>query len=74
MAARLQKRKVANILRVTPEIVATANPGCAMQMAAGLRETGSEIAIKHVVELLDESYAAYKPSMRPVPASASSSV
>jgi len=76
MAARLQKRKVANILRVTPEIVATANPGCAMQMAAGLRETetGSAIAIKHVVELLDESYAAYKPSMRPEPASASSSV
>jgi glycolate oxidase iron-sulfur subunit len=74
MAARLQKRKVANILRVTPEIVATANPGCAMQMAAGLHETGSEITIKHVVELLDESYAAYKPSMRPEPVSASSSV
>lgn len=74
MAARLQKRKVANILRVTPEIVATANPGCAMQMAAGLRDAGAAIAIKHVVELLDESYAAYKPSMRPEPVRASSSV
>jgi len=74
MAERLQKRKVANIMRVTPEIVVTANPGCAMQMAAGLREAGAEIAIKHVVEMLDEAYTAYKPSIRPEPASASSSV
>ena len=74
MAERLQKRKVANIMRVTPEIVVTANPGCAMQMAAGLREAGAEIAIKHVVEMLDEAYAAYSPSILPEPASASSSV
>ena len=74
MAERLQKRKVANIMRVTPEIVVTANPGCAMQMAAGLRAAGAEITIKHVVEMLDEAYAAYSPAMRPEPASASSSV
>jgi glycolate oxidase iron-sulfur subunit len=74
MAERLQKRKVTNIMRVTPEIVVTANPGCAMQMAAGLREAGAQIAIKHVVEMLDEAYAAYRPSIRPEPASAVSSV
>ncbi len=74
MAERLQRRKVANIMRVTPEIVVTANPGCAMQMAAGLREAGAEISIKHVVEMLDEAYAAYSPAIRPEPANASSSV
>jgi glycolate oxidase iron-sulfur subunit len=74
MAQRLQKRKVANIMIVEPDVVVTANPGCALQVAAGLREAGAERPVKHIVELLDESYAAYKPSMRPEPASASSSV
>jgi len=74
MADRLQKRKISNIMRVTPDVVVTANPGCAMQMAAGLREAGAEIVIKHVVEMLDEAYAAYSPSMRPELANASSSV
>lgn len=74
MARRLQARKVERIKSVDPEIVVTANPGCALQISAGLRESGKEIAVKHIVELLDESYAAYKPSMRPEPASASSSV
>ena len=74
MARRLQQRKVERIKSVDPEIVVTANPGCALQITAGLRESGKDIAVKHIVELLDESYAAYKPSMRPEPASAASSV
>ncbi|MBV8423714.1 MAG: 4Fe-4S ferredoxin [Candidatus Eremiobacteraeota bacterium] len=73
MASRLQTRKVANILQVAPDVVATANPGCALQVAAGLRDAGKATPVKHVVELLDESYRAYKPSMREEPASASSS-
>jgi glycolate oxidase iron-sulfur subunit len=74
MAGRLQARKIEKILSVDPEVVVTANPGCALQIAAGLRETGKPITVKHIVEILDESYAAYKPSMRPEFASASSSV
>lgn len=73
MARRLQARKVANILHVAPDVVVTANPGCALQVASGLRDAGKETPVKHVVELLDESYRAYKPSMREEPASASSS-
>ena len=74
MAARLGSRKVKNILAVEPEIVVTTNPGCTLQMASGLRDAGSGIQVKHVVELLDEAYAAYKPSMRSEPSRASSSV
>jgi len=56
MAQRLQRRKVDHILEVAPEIVATANPGCALQLRNGLDRTGVEhVAVKHVVELLDES-------------------
>jgi glycolate oxidase iron-sulfur subunit len=74
MAERLQRRKVANVLAETPEIVATANPGCALQLTNGLREAGSSVKVKHVVELLDEAYAAYKPTSRASSAKAASTL
>lgn len=59
MAQRLQRRKVEHVLEVAPEIVATANPGCALQLRNGLdRANGSAVAVKHVVQLLDESLSA----------------
>lgn len=39
-----------------PRVVATGNPGCLMQIGAGLRAAGLDIAVAHPVELLDESY------------------
>jgi glycolate oxidase iron-sulfur subunit len=56
MSARLARRKVDAIVRSGASIVATANPGCAMQIAAGLRETRYSASVKHVVELLDDAY------------------
>ncbi|HTV74200.1 MAG TPA: (Fe-S)-binding protein, partial [Candidatus Acidoferrales bacterium] len=64
MAGRLQERKVRNILAVEPQIVATANPGCALQVAGGLEKAGRTIAVRHVIDLLDEAYAAYSPTNR----------
>ena len=57
MAGRLQARKVARILEVSPTIVATANPGCALQLVNGLARADESIAVNHIVELLDRSYA-----------------
>lgn len=62
MSARLRKRKIENILGADPSIVATANPGCALQVAAGLNEAGRPLEVRHVVELLDKSYANYRAS------------
>ena len=59
MARRLGERKAQNVADTDAEIVATANPGCALQMAAHLREKNNSITVKHVIELLDESYANY---------------
>jgi glycolate oxidase iron-sulfur subunit len=39
-----------------PDIVATGNPGCLMQIGAGLRAAGLRVRVVHPVELLDESY------------------
>jgi glycolate oxidase iron-sulfur subunit len=59
MAQRLARRKTERILEVEPNVVATANPGCALQMRNGLDRAGAaRIAVKHVIELLDESLRA----------------
>jgi glycolate oxidase iron-sulfur subunit len=42
--------------RPVPEVVATGNPGCLMQIGAGVRAAGLPIRVVHPVELLDESY------------------
>jgi glycolate oxidase iron-sulfur subunit len=41
-----------------PEVVATGNPGCLMQIGGGLLAAGLPIRVAHPVELLDWSYAA----------------
>ena len=49
-------RKLENIAAAAPEIVATGNPGCLMQIGAGLLRAGSPIIAVHPIELLDRSY------------------
>jgi glycolate oxidase iron-sulfur subunit len=50
-------RKLAHIAAANPDVVATGNPGCMMQIGAGLVRSGSRTPVLHPVELLDESYA-----------------
>ncbi len=64
MSDRLAARKIENVLATEPTIVATANPGCALTLANGLRAAGKQVEVKHVVQLLDASYAAYNPTSR----------
>lgn len=58
MAHDLQTRKIENITATGAHIIATANPGCAMQVAAGLRAAGIDAQVKHIVEILDDAYNA----------------
>jgi glycolate oxidase iron-sulfur subunit len=58
MSRAVLERKIAAIVAVAPDLVATGNPGCTMQIGAGLRAAGSRIGVVHPVELLDASYAA----------------
>lgn len=50
--------KVERILADPPDVLTTANPGCVMQLGAGLRAAGARIPVRHPVELLDDSYRA----------------
>ncbi|MDB5394859.1 MAG: protein of unknown function cysteine-rich region domain protein [Rhodospirillales bacterium] len=48
IAERLRARKLSNIARLNPDIVATGNIGCITQLAGGMR-----VPVIHTVELLD---------------------
>jgi glycolate oxidase iron-sulfur subunit len=49
--------KLANIAESGASYVATGNPGCLMQIGAGLLRSGSRARAIHPVDLLDASYA-----------------
>lgn len=55
MSASVLAPKLDALIDVDPEIVATANPGCAMQLAAGLASRGSAARVVHPIELLEEA-------------------
>jgi glycolate oxidase iron-sulfur subunit len=57
IAAELQKQKVQRILAAKPDIVVSANPGCILQVAAGLREAGSSVPVVHLARFLDDPAA-----------------
>ena len=40
------------------EIVATANPGCVLQLQYGARRDSLPVEVRYVTDLLDEAYAA----------------
>ena len=50
--------KVASLAQARPQVVATGNPGCLMQLGAGLAAAGVPAMVRHPIELLDESYRA----------------
>jgi glycolate oxidase iron-sulfur subunit len=54
-ARALGDRKVAHIDAAQPDVVATANPGCTLQMAAAARRQGRTLTIRHPIELVDAS-------------------
>jgi glycolate oxidase iron-sulfur subunit len=50
--------KLDTLAEARPQVVATGNPGCLMQLGAGLAAAGIPAIARHPVELLDESYGA----------------
>jgi glycolate oxidase iron-sulfur subunit len=56
MAMEILERKMAAVNVVDPDVIATANPGCMIQLRAGAKLHGRSQHVVHVVELLDEAY------------------
>jgi glycolate oxidase iron-sulfur subunit len=57
VAGELQRQKVQAILAARPDVVVSANPGCMLQVAAGLRAAGSDVPVVHLMRFLDDPSA-----------------
>ena len=51
----LGRRKAQNLLDTEADAIASANPGCTLQIATYLREQGRPLPVHHPVELVDRS-------------------
>jgi glycolate oxidase iron-sulfur subunit len=66
MAEEILSSKMRNVNSVSPEQIASSNPGCMIQLAAGTKLHGKgKLAanpqpVRHIVELLDEAYKNYR--------------
>ena len=56
MADRLGQRKISHILQTQPDVIATANAGCSLQLQSQLRQQDRTIPVVHPMELLLLSY------------------
>jgi len=55
-AELLLRRKVSHVLETGASVVATGNPGCQLQIARGLRDSGSDTRVVHPISLIAAAY------------------
>ncbi|MDF5728324.1 MAG: (Fe-S)-binding protein [Rhizonema sp. PD38] len=60
VAEELGEQKVQNLLNTGADLIASANPGCTMQITKHLKLHGKEISVMHPMELLDYSIQGVK--------------
>ncbi|MFB2816866.1 (Fe-S)-binding protein [Umezakia ovalisporum] len=60
VAEELGRQKVQNLLNTGAELIASANPGCALQITKHLQLQGKTIFVMHPMELLDYSIRGVK--------------
>ncbi len=56
MSRAVLARKLDALEAADPDVIATGNPGCLMQLQSGAREWGLRARVVHPVTLLDEAY------------------
>jgi glycolate oxidase iron-sulfur subunit len=56
MSDAILDRKMRSLAEADPDVIASGNPGCLLQLRTGVRRHGMEVPVLHPVELLDQSY------------------
>jgi glycolate oxidase iron-sulfur subunit len=56
-AAAIGARKAANVLSTAPDVLASANPGCTLQISSVLADSGRRVLAAHPIEILDAALA-----------------
>ena len=63
-ARQLGKRKLHHITDAQPDVIATANPGCTLQLLSVAAEEGTKVRVVHPIELIDEAIRAASSPVR----------
>ncbi|MFW6074983.1 MAG: (Fe-S)-binding protein, partial [Chloroflexota bacterium] len=63
MSRELRERKVDNASATGADVIVSANPGCILQLRAGLDARGDETPVEHIMSLLDRAYQAEEASV-----------
>ena len=53
MSAALGEAKIESLRQHPPDVLITSNPGCALQLRAGIKAAGLDIEVMHPVQLID---------------------
>jgi glycolate oxidase iron-sulfur subunit len=56
MSGRILEEKTDDVLSTKADVIVTANPGCQMQLASGIRSRASTMRVEHIAELLVRAY------------------
>jgi glycolate oxidase iron-sulfur subunit len=56
MSNRILQEKLDDLTATRADVVVSANPGCQMQLEAGLRARGSNMRVEHITELLASAF------------------
>jgi glycolate oxidase iron-sulfur subunit len=59
MSMQILEKKMSNVNLTSATLIVTANPGCMLQLEAGVKRHGRNQRVAHVVEVLDEAYRNY---------------
>lgn len=57
LSLKVLDAKMASIKETGAQVVVTGNPGCLLQLEAGVKRAGLDVRVCHTAELLDESFA-----------------
>ncbi len=59
MASQILEKKMVHVNGTGADLIVTANPGCMLQLEAGVKRHGRKQRVAHVIEVLDEAYRNY---------------
>ena len=58
LSATILEAKMRDVASTGADVICTENPGCTLQLQAGVIRTGSHAEVRHVIEVLDEAVRA----------------
>jgi glycolate oxidase iron-sulfur subunit len=62
LSRQILQRKMQHLAAINPDVIATGNPGCLLQISAGAKAQGLPAPVVHPIDLMFRAYLAAKRS------------